>query len=188
MTYRTRYFFFFTAMILFHLAANFAHPVTPTIIHQLALPDYMFGLMLAMMQMTNFAFSPFWGKINLYLSSRKSLLICCTGYGLAQLGFACSTTQFSILCFRAMAGVFTGGIFVSMLTYVVNTAKPEDQAKYLTYSATFQAVFGAFGYLIGGVLGEFSIRATFFLQAAVLCGAGLMFRLFCQPDARNTDI
>lgn len=187
MNYKIRYFFFFTAMILFHLAANFAHPVTPTIIQQLRLPDYMFGLMLAMMQMTNFAFSPFWGKINLYLSSRKSLMICCTGYGLAQLGFACSTTQFAILCFRAMAGVFTGGIFVSMLTYVVNTARPEDQAKYLTYSATFQAVFGAFGYLIGGLLGEFSIRATFFLQAAVLCGAGLMFRLFCISDERNTE-
>ena len=187
MNYKTRYFFFFTAMILFNLAANFAHPVTPTIIQQLQLPDYMFGLMLAAMQLTNFAFSPFWGKINLYLSSRKSLLICCTGYGVAQLGFACSTTQISILCFRAIAGVFTGGIFVSMLTYVVNTARPEDQAKYLTYSATFQAVFGAFGYLIGGVLGEFSIRATFFLQTAVLCSAGVMFRLFCMPDERNTE-
>ena len=187
MTYKTRYFFFFTAMILFHLAANFAHPVTPTIIHQLQLPDYMFGLMLAMMQMTNFAFSPFWGKINLYISSRKSLLICCCGYGLSQLGFACSTTQISILFFRAVAGVFTGGIFVSMLTYVVNTAKPDDQAKYLTYSATFQAVFGAFGYLVGGLLGEFSIRAAFFLQAFTLCGAGILFRLFCLPDGRSTE-
>lgn len=34
-------------MTLFHLASNFAHPVTPTIIQALNLPDYMFGLMLA---------------------------------------------------------------------------------------------------------------------------------------------
>ena len=47
MKYKTRFIFFFGAMILFNLAANFAHPMTPTIIQNLGLPDYMFGLMLA---------------------------------------------------------------------------------------------------------------------------------------------
>ena len=141
MTYKLRYSLFFTAMILFNLAANFAHPVTPTIIQDLQLPDYMFGLMLAAMQISNFLFSPFWGKINVQISSRRTLLICCMGYGLAQLLFACAQTQIGILAVRVLAGIFVGGIFVSFLTYVINTAKPEDQAKYLTYSATIQAVF-----------------------------------------------
>ena len=182
MNYRFRYILFFTAMILFNLAANFAHPVTPTIIQDLQLPDYMFGLMLAFMQITNFLFSPFWGKINITLSSRKTLLICCTGYGISQLLFAVGQTQGFILAVRALAGVFVGGIFVSFLTYVINTAKPEDLPKFLTYSATIQAVFGAFGYLIGGVLGEFSIRGTFFLQAASLAASGVLFWIACVPD------
>ena len=88
MKYKTRFLLFFAAMILFHLASNFAHPVTPTIIQELALPDYMFGLMLAVMMIANFLMSPFWGKINLYISSRQSLFICCLGYGASQLGFA----------------------------------------------------------------------------------------------------
>ena len=46
---------------------------------------------------------------------------------------------------RLLAGVFIGGVFVSMLTYVVNVAEPKDMAKYLTYSATLHSVFGAFG-------------------------------------------
>ena len=185
MKYRTRFLFFFAAMILFNLAANFAHPVTPTIIKDLALPDYMFGLMLAAMQFSNFLFSPFWGKLNGAISSRKTLLICCTGYGVAQLGFACATTQAMILLMRVLAGVFVGGIFVSFLTYVVGTARPEDQARYLTYSATIQAVCGAFGYLVGGVLGEFSIRGTFFLQAFCLAVAGVLFRFVCLPDGQQ---
>ena len=74
-----------------------------------------------------------------------------------------------------------------MLTYVVNVARPEDMAKYLTYSATLHSVFGAFGYLIGGVVGEFSIRATFLLQAATLFVCGIMFRLCCVPDAERTE-
>ena len=188
MKYKTRFLFFFAAMILFNLAANFAHPVTPTIIKDLALPDYMFGLMLAAMQFSNFLFSPFWGKLNGAISSRQTLMICCVGYGVAQLGFACATTQGMILLVRVLAGVFVGGIFVSFLTYVINTAKPEDQAKYLTYSATIQAVCGAFGYLVGGVLGEFSIRGTFFLQAFCLSLAGVMFRLVCLPDGQQEKV
>ena len=182
MNYRLRFSLFFTAMILFNLAANFAHPVTPTIIQQLQLPDYMFGLMLASMQLSNFLFSPFWGKLNSTISSRQTLLICCLGYGAAQLLFALARTQAVILAVRVLAGIFVGGIFVSFLTYVINTARAEDQAKYLTYSATIQAVFGAFGYLVGGVLGEFSIRGTFLLQAATLAISGILFRFACAPD------
>ena len=43
---------------------------------------------------------------------------------------------------------------------------------------------GAFGYLVGGVLGEFSIRGTFFLQAFCLGLAGVLFRLVCLPDGQ----
>ena len=188
MNYKTRFFLFFVGMVMFNLASNFAHPVTPTIIQDLALPDYMFGLMLACMQLSNFLFSPFWGKINTSISSRQSLLICCIGYGIAQMGFACATTQAMILVVRVLAGVFVGGIFVSFLTYVVNMARPEDQAKYLTYSATIQAVCGAFGYLVGGVLGEFSIRGTFFLQALCLVLTGILLRLVCLPDGQREKV
>lgn len=186
MKYKTRFLLFFAAMALFHLASNFAHPVTPTIIQELGLPDYMFGLMLAVMMIANFALSPFWGNINRFISSRQSLLICCLGYALAQLGFAYSTTQIGILFVRFLAGAFLGGVFVSLLTYVVNVAKPEDTAKYLTYSATVLSVFGAFGYLVGGVVGEFSIRAIFILQAITVIVSGILFRLCCEPDAEHT--
>ena len=187
MKYKTRFFLFFAALILFNLAANFAHPVTPTLIQDLALPDYMFGLMLAMMMIFNFLFSPFWGKINTVISSRTTLLISSLGYAAAQLGFAYATTQGMILFFRALAGVFVGGAYVSFLTYVINMAKEEDQGKFLTYSATIQAVFSAFGYLVGGLLGEYSIRAAFLLQAGCLALSGIVFYAACLPDNVETE-
>ena len=182
MKYKTRFTLFFAAMIIFNLAANFAHPMTPTLIQNLHLPDYMFGLMLAVMMISQFLVSPFWGKINASVSSRQTLLVCCGGYGAAQLMFALAQTQTGILAARVLAGVFVGGIFVSFLTYVINAAKPEDQAKFLTWSATIQAVFGAFGYLVGGLLGEISIRGTFLLQAVTLAASGVLFRIACEPD------
>ena len=187
MKYKLRFLGFFLAMTLFHLAASFAHPVTPTIIQDLGLNDYMFGLMLAAMMLANFLMSPFWGKINLYISSRQSLLICCVGYGVAQVWFCYATTEPVILLARLLAGIFVGGIFVSLLTYVVNVAKPEDQGRFLAYSATIHSVAGAFGYLVGGVIGEFSVTGTFLAQAGTLCAAGILFRLVCLPDAQKQN-
>lgn len=182
MKYKTRFLAFFVCMIIFNLAANFAHPVTPTIIQDLKLNDYMFGVALAVMLMTNFLMSPFWGKINNYVSSRLSLLICCLGYGIAQVWFAYATTELMIILARMFAGLFTGGIFVSFLTYIVNASKPEDQAKYLTYSATIQSVASAFGYMIGGFIGEYSVKATFLVQAATLFAVAVLFYMVCEPD------
>ena len=183
MKYKTRFFLFFVAMVMFNLSANFAHPVTPTIIQDLHLHDYMFGVALAMMQLANFVMSPFWGKLNGYISSRTTLLICCVGYGVAQIWFAYAGTESMIICARLFAGAFVGGIQVSFLTYVVNVAKPGDQPRYLTWSATITSVAGAFGYLIGGALGEFSIRGTFMVQAVTLIATGLLFWLVSQKDA-----
>ena len=185
MRYKTRFSLFFGAMILFNLAANFAHPVTPTIIQDLRLNDYKFGVALAMMQLANFLMSPVWGKLNRRISSRLTLLIGCCGYGVAQLWFALATTELMIILARLFAGVFVGGIFVSFLTYVVNMADPADQPKYLTWSATIQSVAGAFGYLVGGVLGEYSIKGTFLIQSLCLVAAGAAFFLICLPDKQT---
>ena len=185
MKYKTRFALFFGAMILFNLAANFAHPVTPTIIQNLQLHDYMFGVALAMMQLANFLMSPVWGKLNSKISSRLTLLIGCCGYGVAQLWFALATTELMIILARLFAGVFVGGIFVSFLTYVVNMADPKDQPKYLTWSATIQSVAGAFGYLVGGVLGEYTIKGTFLIQALCLLATGAAFFFICLPDKQS---
>lgn len=55
---------FFIINGLFNLAANYAHPITPTVIKNLQLGDYMFGVAFGAMMGLNFLFSPFWGKLN----------------------------------------------------------------------------------------------------------------------------
>ncbi len=182
MKYKTKFIAFFTVMVVFNLAANFAHPVTPTVIQDLHLHDYMFGVALAAMLLTNFLMSPFWGKINVYISSKLSLLICCCGYGIAQVWFAYATTELMIILARMFAGLFTGGVFVSFLTYVVNISHPEDQGKFLTYSATIKSVASAFGYMLGGFLGEISVKLTFLVQAGTLIAVAVAFYFICETD------
>ena len=86
-----------------------------------------------------------------------------------------------------LAGAFAGAIFVSFLTYVVNVSDAKDQARYLTYSATISSVAGAFGYLIGGFLGEFSIKGNFLIQAVTLIASGFLFYIICSSDKHDME-
>ena len=111
--------FFFAVVALWDLSASFVHPVTPTLFKDLNLSDYMFGVALACMMGTNFLFSPFWGKLSGYISSRTTLLISCLGYALGQIFFAMAETQLEFILARSFAGIFCGGIFVGILNYIV---------------------------------------------------------------------
>lgn len=173
---------FFLVMILYNLSANFAHPVTPTLIKAYELGDYMFGVAFAAMMTANFLFSPFWGKINGYISSRMSLLICCTGYSVGQLLFYMSHTEVMIVVARCVSGVFTGGIMVSFLTYIVNMSDDMARGRNLTIQATIGSVASAFGYLIGGLLGEISLGAAFLTQVGCLFACGFLFFMVCGDD------
>ena len=182
MRYKHRFSLFFFAMTLYIFSSNFIHPITPTLIQDLNLPDYMFGLMPAATLLFMFLFSPFWGKITAMISSRSTLFISCVGYALVQSCLAFATQPITILIIRASAGFFSGGSFVAFLTYVINKAEPEDQAKFLTYSATIQAVAAAFGYLGGGVLGEWSVVGTIYVHAITVIISGILFYIACAPD------
>lgn len=173
---------FFVAAALFNVAANFAHPVTPTFIQEYQLDSYMFGVALAVMQCSYFLMSPFWGKLNNYIDSRKSMLICALGYSVGQALFGMARSNGMLIFARVFAGAFTGGAFTSFLTYIVNTSSDMERGRNLTIFATIQAVGSAFGYFIGGFLGEVSLNVTFIAQSACLASAGVAFFFICKSD------
>ncbi|WP_279160733.1 MFS transporter [Thomasclavelia cocleata] len=173
---------FFIINGLFNLAANYAHPITPTVIKNLELGDYMFGVAYGAMIGLNFLFSPFWGKLNEQINSKTTMFICSLGYAIGQILFWQSTSQNTIIFARMFSGVFTGGSYVSFLTYVVNVSPPEKRGQNLTILATVASVCASFGYFIGGMLGEISIDLTFVTQAVTLAGCGILFFIFCKKD------
>lgn len=173
---------FFILIAIESLGANFAHPITPTLIQNLGLPDYSFGLLFAGMAFTNFLFSPFWAKQVKHMGSKKVLGICCVGYGGGQAMFAIMTTLPTILVARLVSGFFVGGIMVSFLTYIIHQVGIEKRGKYLALSATFATVFGAFGYLVGGFVGVVSIPITFTLQSVTLASSGILFYFLLLDD------
>ena len=112
---------FYLACAVFNIGANTAHPVTPTIFTTLGLGSYMFGVALASQLVTNFLFSPFWGRLSAYISSRTVLLITCLGYAGGQVLFGLARTEPAFVVARLLTGIFCGGGFVGIMTYIVNT-------------------------------------------------------------------
>lgn len=173
---------FFAVVWLQSMAANFAHPVTPTIIKNLGLGDYMFGLAFAGMAGASFLFSPFWGKLADYVQSRTILFICNLGYAVGQILFSLGSSEGTIMIARCVSGFFVGGVGVSMLTYTVNMSSEAERGRNLTIQATSVTVAGTFGYLIGGVLGELSVRLAFGVQAFCLALSAVLFLIFLKND------
>jgi Arabinose efflux permease len=174
--------------IIYGLAANFVHPVTPTLLNQLNFDKFMFGVSFAMMSLTYFIFSPFWGKIMEKVSINKILALCLPGYALGQFIF-CYATNAPILIFaRLFAGCFSGGVMVSQMMYLSRNSEVTEKGKNLAINATFAAISSTLGYFFGGVFGNVSITFTFMVQVVclVLLGGYSFFYLGDEPG-NNTD-
>ena len=177
--------YFFAVMFVFNMAANFVHPVTPAIIVELGLNDYMFGLALAAMMAFNFLFSPLWGKVAGFLSSKKVILFSGIGYAAGQLFFGIARTEMQFLLARMFSGVFVGGCYVAFLTYTVNCSGEENRGRNLAINATLNSVSGAFGYFVGGMVGEWNIFYPVWLQAATLALTSVLLFIGCKNDQQG---
>ncbi|HWS29559.1 MAG TPA: MFS transporter, partial [Clostridia bacterium] len=168
---------------LYMIATSLIHPVTPAIIRNRAFNSYMFGVALAVMHAALFLFSPLWGRLCSYLSSRRVTAIGLLGYALGQLIFCFAQTEGMVIVGRAIAGMFCGGTVTGLLTYIVNISEPERRSRNLIIYTTLQSIFNAAGYFIGGLMGTASIDAAFYVQIGLLTLLAAGFRLFCSDDA-----
>ncbi len=176
--------FYYFTLILFFLAANFAHPVTPTFIVERQLDNSMFGVALAAMMCANFAFAPFWGKLCSYIPTKTIMLICGVGYALGQTFFLMARSELFLIYGRMFAGIFIGGIITTFANYIINTTPDlTKRSEGLTALVTIQNVAGAGGYFIGGMLGVFSVEITFLVQIVGLALCGVIFYLICEDDS-----
>lgn len=165
---------------LYCVFANFAHPVTPTIIHNLKLAEYMFGVAFSVMSFGILVFSPFWSKIASEYGSVKISMICLVGYGVGQGVFGIATNEIEIIVGRLISGFFVGGISVTQLLYVIENQIEEKRSSNLAIIAMLYAIFSPVGYLFGGFLGDYSIKLTFLLQVIGLIFCGLIYPIILK--------
>lgn len=150
------------------VAANLIHPITPEFIRVREFPNAMFGVALAMMNLTNFLFSNFWGTICDQKGRKKVMMIGCMGYAIGQLWFGFSYDVVSLVSARLLAGFFTGAFTVPILAYISDISVADEVKKNFSVYATLTAVAGAIGYYIGGYVGSIYLLYAFYLQVTLL--------------------
>lgn len=161
-----------------NIFSNVAHPITPTMFIEKNYPDYMYGVAFATMSTALFLTSPFWGSLGDNIGHSKIMAIAVPVYGLAQFGFGMTNSMFLTILFRFIAGSFMSGFNVGSLAYLVNLTTSENRGKYISYFVAIHSVASAFGFFVGGMVGEKSITAVFTIQTLSLIAAGILIYLF----------
>lgn len=164
------------------LACNLIHPVTPTLIVERELDSSMFGVALAAMYLSYFCFSPFWGRLCDYTSSRKVIIISIIGYALGQAAFWAAKTETAVILARFFAGGFSGGFNTALLNNMINTTEVRDRNRRITLYATVYNVCNASGYFVGGLLGLISVSAAFAAAVALLLFGAALVRIVSPDD------
>ena len=158
------------------VATNFHHPVTPSHFTALNMPNHIFGTSYAMMVFGSFLTAPIWGSWGDRDSRMKVLFFSILLYGIGQVGFAFSTSLWSILFFRAVSGVANGGFSGGLMAAIVDTTTVENRSVSMSNYTALMLVSASVGYFIGGVLGVLQPQVVILIQAFTMFLISLGFR------------
>lgn len=170
--------FLFVLFFIELLAANLAHPATPTIIVERGLPASTFGFAFAAMALGSFLFSPLWSYLNDRIGRVHVFAIGCYGYALGQLLFLFASSLWMVVMARFVAGIFVGGVMMTQLVMILDHSMSSDKAMNLTIHATLFTLGGASGYLVGGFLADVNLNLMFIIQIVLLILVGLIVHLW----------
>ncbi|MEA3388120.1 TCR/Tet family MFS transporter [Sphingobium sp. CCH11-B1] len=143
------------------------------------------GLFVALWAGMQFLCSPIIGSLSDRFGRRPVILVSVAGLALDYMLMALAPNLWWLALGRILAGV-TSSSFTSAFAYMADITPPEARAKgYGLIGAAFSAGFVA-GPLVGGVLGEISLRAPFW-AAAALSGLAFLYGLFILPESLAPD-
>ncbi|HTO28272.1 MAG TPA: MFS transporter, partial [Devosia sp.] len=126
------------------------------------------GLMLALYSACQFLFSPILGVLSDRFGRRPVLLVSLAGAAIDYLIMAFAPELWILVLGRAISGITSANMAVAT-AYITDISDEEQRAKRF---GLFHAMFGIgfiIGPVIGGVLGDYWVRAPF-IAAAVLNG------------------
>lgn len=182
-----KYILLLIAGLLVGITTNIGHPITPYYINQIELDKIIFGYFYATMSFGMLISAPIWGALGDARGRKIVLLICVLFYGVGQLLFGILHNQYLIIAARLFSGIFSGGILVSLLSYMTRSnelSKFNGPRLYATF-ISIHLVGTSLGSFIGGTLGEVfnpNYHYVFFVQALIMVLFALYVLIFMKFD------
>lgn len=134
------------------LIHNIGHPVTPSLVTGLGIPDYMFGVFFATMSLGLMIASPIFGSWGDKHKKNRLIFIGLLFYSIGQAGFGISGNMYWMVFFRLVSGLGVSGIVTLFVSYVIEISDKEKRARNLAIFAATLTLFASVGYKLGGFL------------------------------------
>ncbi len=141
---------------------NLAHPVTPEMLIDKGAPLYLNGILYALMSLSMFLFSPYWGLKTDNYGTKRFLMIGPLCYGFMQLIFGFGPTSLVMGIGRFLAGVFSAAWIVALLQHVNLISTPENKVKNFGYIMVTNGLGGVVGQMLAGQIGQISDKAIYY--------------------------
>jgi|SRR5690554_1361982 len=187
-------------MILFfimNILNNLGHPVTPSFVRYLDIPEFMFGVFFATMSLGMMIASPLWGSLGDSGKIKNYIFIGLIIYAIAQIGFGLAHNQYIMVVFRLIGGIGIAAPMTLFITLIIGYSD-ENRVRNLAILAALTTLGASIGYQIGGLLGDSeafnnlintpSYENIFILQAVSLIALGIFILIFVKDYKQETVV
>jgi DHA1 family tetracycline resistance protein-like MFS transporter len=178
--------FIMVTVALDFLALGIIVPVLPNLIIRfeggnMARASDVTGYFAFAWNLMQFLFLPVLGAWSDRFGRRPVILISCLGLGLDYIFMALAPSLKWLFVGRLISGITASNVSTAF-AYITDITPPEERArKFGMVSAAFGVGF-VIGPAVGGVLGEYNLRAPFWV-AAVLSLANFLYGYFVVPES-----
>lgn len=154
---------------------NLGHPVTPYLVSDLGIEDYMFGVFFAAMSFGLMLGGPIWGVLGDRGNKRIYMALGLIVYSIGQYMFGYSGNEYVMVFFRFVSGFGVAASVTLLLSHLICLTPKEKRTKYIALSVAMFTIGSSVGYFIGGematnefivnLLGTDDLRRIFLIQA-----------------------
>jgi DHA1 family tetracycline resistance protein-like MFS transporter len=174
------------AIVLDAVGIGLVFPILPRLLEEVTHSQNIalyIGIMTALYAVMQFIFAPMLGALSDNLGRRPVLLVSLAGAAINYVILAFAPQLWLLMVGRAVAGITSANVAVAT-AYITDISPEDTRARRF---GLFNAMFGlgfVIGPVIGGVLGDYSLRLPF-IAAAVLNGCNLLLAFFILPESRT---
>jgi DHA1 family tetracycline resistance protein-like MFS transporter len=176
------------AVVLDAIGVGLIMPILPSLLREVSHTNNVasqYGMLLAVYAAMQFLFSPVLGALSDRFGRRPVLLTSLAGAAIDYLVMAIAPTMWVLVVGRIVAGV-TGANMVVATAYIADITPEDQRAKRYGYMSACFGLGLIAGPMLGGLLGDISVRHPFLLAAA-LNGLNFLVGCFALPESHRGE-
>jgi len=179
---------FFTLIVVM-LGFGMIIPILPFLVEEFGGSGIAMGMLMAIFSLMQFVFSPLWGELSDRYGLKPLLILGTLGNGLTMIGFALSSSLETLYLFRALGGILSSATLPTAMAFIGDSTQEDERGAGMGIIGAAMGVGMVLGPGIGGMLGNTSLQAPFFLSAALsILAMALIWFLLPEslPSAKRT--